>query len=687
MRAVNAANRIRVGRFFMQESIRILGSERPNTTSYNIPRPPVNRTPLRARCLWISLALALVLVFAASGEASAADEPDSEAASPFINRIVFEGANSISAKELKGQMKTKDPSFFNIFRKPRLDERTLDRDIANLEGYYHSAGFFEASVVLERLDYTADGRFVDVIIAIEEGKPTVVESVGFSENSLIDPKELAKGLLLRPGDPYNVAFLDSDIYTLRSKYFDRGYLAVSIREQVTMRDYRATIRYDIEPGTQITIRSIQISGNILSKDQVIEKEFAFESGDICRLSKLVETQRNLFETGLFTVVEITPENLDPLERTVEIHVRVRERKAAYVEGGFGVGNIVGSRVFAEWGTRNLFGTGRGFRVKTEYGYDVFEGDEVDFSKLQFENVFYRYDAEYHQRYVLGIKLLLSLNAFLEKDATVEELQVKKVGGQLLSRRRFNRNTDLLLGLSDERIRRLAFGAPEERSTSRFATASVSHDRRDFVLNPRTGTYRFLRVKLAGGILGGDNDFYTLSSSVQWYWPVFSGEVFAVRVRAGYADYFGGSSQVPIEDRFFAGGGNSVRGYENNSLGPTTVLNEETGDFAPAGGQVLLITNAELRFAIPLLSRINITGAAFFDGGNVWENANAIDMTDFELVKSKHDVDVSDYRYGTGVGIRYNTPVGAIRLDYGVPLKVDETTSDKGRFHLSLGQIF
>jgi len=195
------------------------------------------------------------------------------------------------------------------------------------------------------------------------------------------------------------------------------------------------------------------------------------------------------------------------------------------------------------------------------------------------------------------------------------------------------------------------------------------------------------VKLAGGILGGDNDFYTLSSSAQWYWPVFSGEVFAVRVRAGYADYFGGSSEVPIEDRFFAGGGNSVRGYDNNSLGPTTVLNQETGDFAPAGGQVLLITNAELRFPIPLLSRINITGAAFFDGGNVWENARAIHMTDFELVKSKSDVDVTDYRYGTGIGIRYNTPVGAIRLDYGIPLKVDETTSDKGQFHLSLGQIF
>ena len=89
----------------------------------------------------------------------------------------------------------------------------------------------------------------------------------------------------------------------------------------------------------------------------------------------------------------------------------------------------------------------------------------------------------------------------------------------------------------------------------------------------------------------------------------------------------------------------------------------------------------------MLSKINFTGALFFDGGNVWEDAADIKISDFKLIKSSSDVDVNDYRYAVGMGIRYNTPVGPIRLDYGVPLKVEEGVSDKGRFHLSLGQIF
>ncbi len=618
--------------------------------------------------------------------AGAQTEQDPPDAVPYINKVVISGNESISEKELKRQMKTKAPAFFNIFRKPRLDISTLNRDIAQIEGYYHTAGFFDASVEVERLAYSDDNRFVDIFIIVTEGKPTLVESVEFSQNSLISHKELRKGLFLATGEPYNTSYLDTDLYTLQSKYFDRGYLAVSIQERIEVDGYRASIYFDIEPGTQINIRSIDISGNRLSKTSIIEKEIAFKVGDVCRLSKLVETQRNLYETGLFTVVDISPESLDPVERTVDIHVRVRERKAAYVEGGFGVGNILGSRIFAQWGTRNLFGWGRGLRLRVEYGFDLFEGDAVDFDRLQFRNNYWRYDAEYHQRYIFGLKALMSIDAFVEKDNTVEQIVIRTVGVQLLTRRRLSRYSDIQAGVSDEFIRRTAFDEPEQETESRFITVAANSDRRDFILNPKTGVYRFVRVKFAGGFLGGDNNFYTASAASQWYWQLLRGDVLALRVRAGYGDRFGDSEVVPIEDRYFAGGGNSVRGYENNSLGPK-IVEPGTDNFVPLGGNALLLTNLELRFAIPVLSRINFTGAIFFDGGNVWQDVSDISFSDFKLLKSSSDVDINDYRYSVGLGIRYNTPVGPIRLDYGVPLKVEDGVSDKGRFSLSLGQIF
>jgi outer membrane protein insertion porin family len=198
--------------------------------------------------------------------------------------------------------------------------------------------------------------------------------------------------------------------------------------------------------------------------------------------------------------------------------------------------------------------------------------------------------------------------------------------------------------------------------------------------------RFARSKFAGGWLGGDADFYTASATSVWYFPFAARDAFAVRVRAGYSDKFGQSVQVPIEDRFFAGGSNSVRGFANNSLGPTTV-DETTGEVFPAGGNAILLTNLEMRFSLPVLSRINISAAAFFDGGNVWQDWKDVTWSDFKPFKNSGDVSINDYFYGIGLGIRYNTPVGPIRLDYGVPLKTLEGDSDKGLFYLALGQTF
>ena len=649
---------------------------------YSIYGRPVKNAG--AAAVLIAAALVLAPVFTPPPARAAQDEARGQAA--FINKIILSGNENISGKDLERQMKTRAPSWYNIFNKARLDERMLSRDVARLEGYYHSAGFYEAAVTLERLEYSEDRRFVDIHILIEEGPPTVVEVVGFSPNALIDENDLRKGLLLKPGEPYNSSYLATDIYTLESKYFDKGYLAVSVEETIEISGHRATIHFEIDPGTQIRIRDVAISGNVLSNDAVVEKEIAFKPGDICRLNKLVETQRNLYETGLFTVVDINPENLDPLERTVDVQVRVRERKAAFIEAGFGVGNILGGRIFGRWGTRNLLGTGRGLQLLTEYGFDLFEGEEIDFNKMQFENNFWLYDATYSQRYIFGLKALMELNFYIQHDATVQNIVVDKVGGQILTRRRLTRYTDMLFGFTDEFIKREAFGETDSETESRFITNSYSNDRRDFLINPRTGVYRFLRLKFAGGIMGGDNDFYTASLFSQWYFPVATRDVLALRVRVGYGDYFGQSTSVPIEDRYFAGGSNSVRGYPNNSLGPR-VVDPETGVVQPVGGNGLLLTNLELRFTIPVFSRINVSGAAFLDGGNVWESFEDVTFSDFKPFKSSADVTINDYFYGVGVGIRYNTPIGPIRLDYGVPLKTLEGESGNGIFYLALGQTF
>ena len=142
----------------------------------------------------------------------------------------------------------------------------------------------------------------------------------------------------------------------------------------------------------------------------------------------------------------------------------------------------------------------------------------------------------------------------------------------------------------------------------------------------------------------------------------------------------GSSGIPIESRFFIGGGNSVRGYEENSLGP-----EVGGE--PVGGQVLLLTNVELRFYIPGLSDFNIGGVIFLDGGNVWDSITGLSLNRFNIFKDSHEIDLSDYKYSCGFGLRYYTPLGPIRVDAGFPVNKAADINSDYWIHISLGQLF
>ncbi len=609
---------------------------------------------------------------------------------PFVNRIIIEGNESFSDKDLKRRMFNHEAPFFAIFTKPRLDRDALRRDVGSLQAFYRTSGFLEATVRVDRLSLLENGTFVDIVIQIDEGVPTRVKFVSFQGYEPIAEDKLIRGLRLKPGVPFNPSLVNGDIYSIKRKYFDKGYVAVEVVDSVAVNGKEVNLRYRISPGPVITVRRISITGNRLTKTHIVEREIVIKEGETFRLSKAIETQRNLFETGLFTEAEIIPENLDVESRTVDVLVRVREKKSAYFEIGFGVGNILGSRISGEWGDRNVFGRGRGVRLRSEYSFGLFEEGELDFDHLNPWVKFYRYELEFSQRHVFGTKVLLGVDAYIEKDGTVEPLIIRTRGGGVTAGRHLSPRTDVAGRFSDRRIKREVPDLGTEKSHTRLIGSMISHDTRDFILDPHRGGYRDFRVELAGGIFGADNDFYTLNTALQKYWPKGRSTVYAVRARIGFADAYGASKNegVPVENRYFSGGGNSVRGFRENSLGPRELIETSSGviEEAVVGGRLLIVTNAEVRFAFPYLSKFNFSGAAFVDAGNVWRSLGSVSPSNFRVFVGKDEVTDEDFRYSVGMGIRYNTPVGPIRLDYGIPIKRTEEESF-GRFHISLGQIF
>ncbi len=608
---------------------------------------------------------------------------DIEAGLPTVKSIEILGNRSFDDDVLKKRMRTKETRFYHIIRKPRFRNDFLRRDIEAIKSFYHVNGFFDAEVWVEYVQRDEQHNSVKIRIMVNEGPQTVVRSVRFSGQELVGENLLRRGLKLLEQEPYNPNLLDVDKYTLFNKFFEKGYLGTKIVYDVEVDSIHVDISWNIAPGEPFRIDEIGISGNKTVADRLIERELTFGSGEYFKLKKVLASKQNLYDTGYFNSVEIEPVDLRIDEQNVDLSLQVRERKMGYIETGLGVGNVHGNRLFLEWGQRNLLGRGYATNLRTEYAFSLFPENDYDLSEMDFSERFMRHEGEIRFPHILRTRNTFAVGAFYERDATVQPLVVKTTSATASLFRRITRQTSIVVVYALEQIRREQVEAERERSRRRSLDFAYTRDTRDFYFNPRRGMYINAKSGFSGGFLGGEDHFYTFVASYQAYRSLGRGVVFAYRVRGGYAEAFGESEDtgVPFESRFFSGGGNSVRGYRENSLGPL----DDEGD--PLGGRVLLLTNVELRFPIPYLSRFNFGGAVFVDGGNVWTSLEEIEPGQFGLYSDREDTTFRDYRYSAGVGVRYNTPIGPIRVDIGFPMKKTENEERDYLFHISLGQIF
>lgn len=602
---------------------------------------------------------------------------------PTVSEIEILGNRSIDDGTLKKRMRTKEARFYHILKKPKFRQDFLRRDVETLKSFYHKNGFFDVKVTVEEVARDEKANKVRIRIMINEGPQTVVRSLDFSGQEMVEEKELRKGLHLTERKPYNPNLLEVDLYTLFSKFFERGYLGANVYYDVNIDSTEVDLSWNISPEEPVRIDSLTIAGNEKVKSRLIERELIFERGQFFDLKRVVESKQNLYDTGYFSSVEIEPTDLDMDSRKVDLGIQVRERSMGYIEGGVGVGNVHGNRVFAEWGQRNLLGRGYGLNLKTSYAFWLFEKNEYDLSKLDFRTKYFRNEGVIWFPHILSTWNTFSFRLFHERDATVEPIVVKAWNLSASVSRRFTRRISLVGSYALEHVRRFEYDVEYSQSEKRYIELLFTRDTRDFYFNPMQGHYFSAQGRLSGGILGGEEDFYSFVVAFRRYIKIGKKTVFAYRLRGGYAEAYGQSIEtgVPIENRFFAGGTNSVRGYKENALGPVN----RVGD--PLGGNIQLLTNVELRFPIPYLSKYNFGAVIFLDGANVWESLNGVRAEHFKFVSNVNETSVLDYRYGVGFGLRYNTPVGPIRLDVGYPLKITDDIDYDYLIHLSLGQIF
>jgi outer membrane protein insertion porin family len=564
-----------------------------------------------------------------------------------VGTISFSG-NTIAGQGLKNVMDMKEKGRYN----PDLE----DRDKEKLTEFYNALGYLEASVRKFEAIIHVQTLTADIAISIDEGARTTISSIEIqgAEPSLV-PK-LLSDIAIQKGDPYNEVDISDARFRILDYYANEGYANIDVAVRRSIQRHSAAILFAVSGGERTTIGKTIITGNRSTRYEVIKRELQSGEGGAYSFRTLAQERQRLYKLGLFTDVEI--EARDTGKFVNDLLVRVREGNAGFVEFGFGYAEYEQFRGYAEVGYRNLWGLNRQGMLRTELSsleqriilqyYEPWAfGRRLPFRALfTHENrkeitipgrqVRYRLD-----RYSLSAGVERTLSHTLKTELYYDFSLVSTTDVQ----------PDVVL--SKEDVGTLAISS---------IRTSLVYDTRDNPFDPARGVLAGLTLKAASPLLFSETNFVKITIHGSLFHQLHRRIILALSARGGLAFGFGATNELPIVERFFLGGRSSVRGYEQDGLGPKGQDGNSQGGNAFAMGSIELRANLGKGFGL----------VPFFDFGNVWAGAR--------------DFSASDIRFTTGLGLRYATPVGPLRVDYGYKLNKDKGDRSS-EIHFSVGHAF
>jgi outer membrane protein assembly complex protein YaeT len=615
-----------------------------------------------------------------------------------VKSFKFEGLKGVEAGQLKSVLATAASSKLPWGENRFFNREQFEADIKRIEAFYHDRGYPDARVASFDVQLSPDQSSVDITIRISEGEPVRVERIEFEGFDVLRPRAreaMEQRLALSPGQPLDRALLQASRETALDQLKETGYPYASVRmsEKPGSADRSRVIVLTATPGVLARFGPTEISGNSSVSGEVIARQLTFRPGQIYRHSRLVESQRRLYALEVFEFANVEPRREEGEQPpAIPTRVTVTEGKHRKVNFGVGYGTEERGRVEADWRHVNFFGGARTVDILGRYsGLD--RGVKVNFT----------------QPYVFSPRYSLNLSGQnWHNDEPVYKLD--NVGGRITLTRQFMRaggagfrrsptmtlsltyanewerceiSPELLIDLS-QRDEVIAVGCDPTHggiSSGQRSAISVDAGRNTTgnVLDPQRGYMAALHVEQAGTWLQGTYNYYEVTAEARVYRRLVGNAVVALRARVGSIDPIGHTIEsgesaeeigVPFHKRYFLGGATNLRGWGRFDVAPLS------GFGLPLGGHSMTDFSIELR--TPVWGKLG--AVVFLDGGNVWTNP--------------WDFNVNDLRYDVGPGLRYNTPIGPIRADFGYQLNPIPGLRVNGeperrhfRFHFSIGQAF
>ena len=587
-----------------------------------------------------------------------------------ISKIKFIGHEPVHSGKLVSIMNTKESGVLSILTGHcKFKEDIFYEDLQHLRDYFRDQGYLDVEILESEVqfEYPSPSRMV-ICIHIDKGKLYKVGNVTVSGNTLFQDEKLKALLQVKAGDIFAPGAIDRDRNELMDAYGEFGYLETYViaERKANLETGAIDIKYDIQESEKFYVETINVVGNSKSKSTVILRELALAPGDVFDLKRMKNSQLRLENTRFFEDVILTPDSSNIPGRK-NLNILVKEGKTGNLNFGISfslVQQFVGSIELSQsnFDFKNYRSLFQGAGQKFKFSFQV---DRKSHSML----------LEFEEPWVCERELAFGFQVYQTESRYVsKQYNEARIGGEAYLRKRLY---DLFQGtlaysLEEVNIKDVHPSASQfiksmqGRRTTSKGSFKLARDTRDNLTFPNRGSRFDMAVELVGGPFDGDTHYALFNVGVGKWFPTFEfgHQNLLLSAHAGTIMPYGNRGDVPIFDRYFLGGPNTMRGFDYKDVGPKDANNE------PIGGNTMMYGIAEYSFKImePLMF------AAFYDIGFV--------------APGDFDFDFSRYNHDLGVGLRLFILGAPLRLDLGFPIKGDGINNkETWRFHYSFGTVF
>lgn len=585
----------------------------------------------------------------------------------YIQEIRLVGNTAFEPKEIKKVMATSEKNWLSWFTEAgRLKRDILDQDRARIAAFYHNHGFIDAKV--GEPEVTQEDESLFITFNIQEGERYRVGTIDLAGDLIADKNELLKEVKLGREKYFNRQILREDVIRLTDRYAADGYAFAEIDPMIERNDPLKRVDVILQAAKHhlVYVNRITIRGNTRTRDKVLRREMQVKEGEILDTTALRRSTERLQRLEYFEEVNInpTPTLEDDL---MDVTVEVKEKPTGTFSIGMGYSSMDSLMFMGQISQENLFGKGQKLAFQADLSasssmYNIsFTEPHLDDSQLSFGFDLYNWTREYTD---------------YTKESSGGAL---RFGYPLWDKWRaywgYGYETTTMSDLSANPS--IFIRQSMEIKTTSYLRLGISRDTRNNRHDPTRGSLHDINLKHAGWFLGGDSSFSRLEGSTTWFFPWsdvpllkeagnpwLNDTTWRLKGSAGYATE-NESDKLPIYEKFYLGGLRTVRGFENGRISP---LDAVTGE--RIGGEAMWYMNSEWIF--PVVKDIGLKGLIFFDAGNVYAKTS--------------DFDFSNAKKSTGLGFRWLSPMGPLRLEWGYNL--DPAPGDKSSvWDFSMGGMF